>query len=177
MLKLFLFSILLVAFTGNTIYHFKISGINGQEIDLRSCQGKKILLVNTASQSRYVYQVGNLEKLHEKYKDKLVIIAVPSNSFGKEPESQKAIESLFRNHYGAQYLVASKMDVTGSGVSQLYKWLGKSAENGVMNTEVEGDFYKYLIGGNGKLIGYFVPGVDPLDSIVLRSIENPLLDK
>jgi glutathione peroxidase len=171
------FLILTLSALASSIYNFKIAAIDGSEIELSKYQGKKILFVNTATQSRFAGQLRSLEKLYQKYKDSLVIVAVPSKSFGNEPAAASEIKTHLQDQYGAHYLIAAPLDVSGPNTTPLYQWLTSKANNGVMSSSVEGDFQKYLINSDGRLIGYFIPGVDPMDSIVLKSIENKVLAK
>src|SRR6187551_3675597 len=70
--------------TQKNIYDFKVEGLEGGTIDFSTFKGKKILIVNTASQCGYTPQYEGLEKLYETYKDKLVIVGFPANNFGAQ---------------------------------------------------------------------------------------------
>src|SRR6185437_10574758 len=107
----------------STIYSFSVTGIDGTAINFSDFQGKKVLIVNTASNSSQVDQYGQLEKLYQQYKDSLVIVAIPSNSFGNEPNDNATIQSFVMNNYNIHYLLASKTDVLDSSHSPLYSWL------------------------------------------------------
>src|SRR5688572_1024717 len=86
-------SFLIVALVSATsIYDFKVTGLDGNEIDFSGFKGKKILIVNTASKCGNTPQYEGLQKLHEQYKDKLVIIGFPANNFGgQEPGTKTEI--------------------------------------------------------------------------------------
>ena len=89
----FLAIILAVALEGPAIYDFKVAGLDGNEIDFSAYKGKKIMIVNTASKCGNTPQYAELEKLYEKYKDKLVIVGFPANNFGEqEPGSNTEIK-------------------------------------------------------------------------------------
>src|SRR5215469_12002312 len=94
MLRVLLMSLFLFAAAGPTsVYDFKVPALDGSTIDLSAYKGKKILIVNTASKCGFTPQYANLEKLYEKYKDKLVIIGFPANNFGQqEPGSNTEIK-------------------------------------------------------------------------------------
>jgi len=69
-----------------SIYDISINSITGEPINFTDFKGKKILIVNTASECGFTGQYADLEKLYETYKDKLVVIGVPCNQFGgQEP--------------------------------------------------------------------------------------------
>ena len=96
----------------------------GSEIDLSQFKGKKIMIVNTASKCGNTPQYEDLEKLYEKYKDKLVIVGFPANNFGEqEPGSNEEIEEFCKKNYGVTFPMAEKVSVKGDDIAPLYKWL------------------------------------------------------
>lgn len=153
-----------------TIYTFQVPAADGTAIDFNQFQHKKILIVNTASGSRYASQFASLEQLYERYKDSLVIVAVPSNSFSHESMSNSEIRQLITSRYNAHYLIAEKSDVSEAGGMPLYQWLTKVGTNGVMQSEIGDDFQKYLVNSDGTLKGYFISAVDPMDSMIQNAI-------
>lgn len=155
-----------------SVYDFTINDINGTPIKLEQFRGKKILFVNTSSKSIYASQYDSLEMLYQKYKDSLIIIAVPSNSFGNEPGSNEEIKKLISRTYNIHFIIAQKTDVSGDNQSPLYVWLTKIEQNGMMNNPVQDDFYKFLVDGTGRLIGGFVSSVDPLSDEVQNAIRG-----
>ncbi len=165
---------LLVGFTlvTTTIYDFSVKDIDGNNISLEQFRGKKILFVNTASNSSYTNQYASLEQLYQKYKDSLVIIAVPSNSFGNEAGTNSAIKEFVKNRYHAHFIITEKSIVAGESQTPLYAWLTHIEQNGMMNNAVGDDFYKFLVDGSGKLVGGFVSSVDPMSKAVQDAITN-----
>jgi glutathione peroxidase len=163
----FLFPFLL--FTG--IYDFSLPSAQGVEpIHLSDYQGKKILIVNTASSSEQANQYTQLEELYEKYSDSLVVIAVPSNSFGNEQGSDSAIYNHLVDTYGVTFPVAGQTEVAGDSTCQLYQWLTQKALNGAIDTKVKTDFQKFLVDSDGQLIGVFAASVDPMSSDIQDAI-------
>ena len=53
----------------NTIYQFTVNDIEGNEFDFQELEGKKIMVVNTASKCGLTPQYRGLQELYEKYKD------------------------------------------------------------------------------------------------------------
>jgi len=155
-----------------SIYTLGFSSTSGTSVSMQSFQGKKVLLVNIASGSRYVSQLQELQQLQTQYKDSLVVIGFPSNSFGKEPLEDAAIEAFCKNNYGVTFLLARKAPVLGSDKQALYQWLTRQNENGVMEGEVTGDFQKYLIDQNGNLIGAWAPAIAPTDPSITQMLAN-----
>ena len=64
-----------------SIHSFKVKSLDGKIIDFSKFKGKKILVVNTASECGFTPQYEDLEKLYKTYKDKLVIVGFPANNF------------------------------------------------------------------------------------------------
>ncbi|MFZ7114878.1 MAG: glutathione peroxidase, partial [Bacteroidota bacterium] len=107
-----------------TIYDFKIKSIENKEIDLSEYKGKKILIVNTASECGYTSQYAGLQELSDKYKDKLVIIGFPANNFGEqEPGDNTEIKGFCTKNYGVTFPLSSKISVAGDDIDPLFKWL------------------------------------------------------
>ena len=103
-----------------SIYEFNLEALEGGTIDFSKFKGKKILIVNTASECGYTPQYEGLQKLHEQYKDKLVIVGFPTNDFGKqEPGSNAEIASFCKKNYGVSFPMAAKISVKGDDTSPL----------------------------------------------------------
>src|ERR1700742_492876 len=115
MLKLLMLTgMMMAAAMASSIYDFKVPALTGGTIDFSQFKGKKILIVNTASQCGYTPQYEGLEKIYSKYKDRLVIVGFPSNDFGEqEPGSNKEIASFCQKNYGVSFPMAAKIDVKG----------------------------------------------------------------
>lgn len=155
-----------------TIYSFKVNALMGGTIDFSSFKGKKILIVNVASECGYTPQYEGLEKLYEKYKDKLVIIGFPCNQFGEqEPGDSSKIQNFCTKNYGVTFPLASKIDVKGNEQCAIYKWLCNKSENGVLDATVTWNFNKFLINEKGELVHYFSSKVTPQDTTLIKAIE------
>ncbi len=156
-----------------SIYTINVKNINGGDIDFASFSGKKILIVNTAGNSTKAVQYGELEKLHQLYKDSLVIIAFPSNDFGHEPDENASIWLKLKRKYSIHYLVAEKSIVSGADKNNLFKWLGDAKLNGMLNGTINKDFTKFLIDINGRITGVYSNEVSPLDAGLQQAIKAP----
>lgn len=155
-----------------TIYDFKVVALSGGEIDFASFKGKKVLIVNTASKCGYTPQYEGLEKLYERYKDKLVIVGFPANNFlAQEPGSNGEIAAFCKKNYGVSFPMAAKISVKGKDMAPIYQWLTNKAYNRFQNSTVKWNFQKYLIDEEGKLIAVFAPGIEPMSEDVLKAIE------
>lgn len=155
-----------------SIYNISINSLTGEPIGLSSFKGKKILIVNTASECGFTGQYSELQELHETYKDKLVIIGVPCNQFGgQEPGTAKEIESFCQVNYGVTFLMTEKVDVKGENQHPLYSWLTTKELNGVSSSTVKWNFQKYLIDENGQLIDYYYSITKPNNSKITKHLE------
>jgi glutathione peroxidase len=154
-----------------TIYKFKVKGIDGGEIDFSKYRGKKILIVNTASQCGYTKQYKELQELYEKYKEKLVVIGFPANNFGgQEPGTNAEIKTFCTGNYNITFPMAAKISVKGDDTHPIYKWLTTKAENGVLDAEIKWNFNKFLIGADGVLIAYFPSKTTPLSEEIVGKL-------
>ena len=154
-----------------TIYNFKVAGLNGGTIDFADFKGKKILIVNTASKCGFTPQYEDLEALYKKYEGKLVIIGFPANNFfSQEPGSNETIEAFCKKNYGVTFPMAAKISVKGKDMAAIYKWLCNKSENGVMDAKVSWNFNKFLVDENGKLIGHFKSKVKPMDEEIVSKL-------
>lgn len=138
------------------LYQIQINNLEGEQIDLSTFKGKKILIVNTASEFGFTMQYEALQELYNTYKKQLVIIRVPCNQFGgQEPGTAKDIQSFCKINYGVTFLMTEKVDVKVGKQHPLYTWLTQKEQNGMKSSSVKWNFQKYLIDEDGQLIDYF----------------------
>lgn len=146
-----------------SIHKFAVKALDGGTINFADYKGKKILVVNTASQCGYTPQYKELEMLYEKYKTKLVIIGFPANNFGgQEPGSNTEIKTFCEKNYGVTFPMAEKISVKGDDQAPIYKWLTHKAINGVLDAEIKWNFNKFLIDETGHIIAKFDSGTTPM---------------
>jgi glutathione peroxidase len=155
-----------------SIYSLQYADVDGNIVSMNTYQGKKILLVNIATGSTHVSQLGELQQLQQQYGDSVVVIAFPSNSFGNETRSNADIKQFCQSTYGTSFQIAAKDNVAGIGIQPIYNWLAHAADNGIMNGIVGGDFQKFLVNNQGMLVGVFAPSVSPMDSSVIEAINT-----
>lgn len=145
-----------------SIYQFSIKGIDGKMINLADYKGKKLLLVNVASECGFTKQYKELEELNKKYQGKLVIIGFPCNQFGgQEPGTEKEIATFCEKNYGVTFPLTEKIDVKGAKQHPIYHWLTEKSENGKHNSSILWNFQKYLIDENGNFIDVFYSATSP----------------
>jgi len=145
-----------------SIFDYKVEKLDGGEINFADYKGKKIMIVNTASECGFTPQYSKLQELHEKMKNDLVIIGFPANNFGgQEPGSNEDIKSFCQKNYGVEFPMAAKVSVKGSDIHPMFKWM-----NGIENPDFTGDikwnFEKYLFDEEGKLVHRYRSVKDPM---------------
>lgn len=157
-----------------TIYQFKVTDLYGNEFDFASLKGKKILIVNTASECGLTPQYKDLEAIYGKYKDKnFVIVGFPANNFGaQEPGSNEQIATFCQKNYGVTFPMMAKISVKGNDKHELYKFLTEKSKNGLQDSEVEWNFQKYLINEQGELVKVLSPRVLPTDNEIVGWING-----
>ncbi|HMG66217.1 MAG TPA: glutathione peroxidase [Chitinophagaceae bacterium] len=151
----------------SSVYEFKLKSIEGKAFSLAQYKGKKVLIVNTASKCGYTPQYGDLQKLADMYKDKLVVIGFPENNFEQEFGTNSEIKAYCEQRWGVKFPLSEKVSVKGADIDPLFKYLTE-AENPDFTGEIKWNFEKFLIDENGKLVHRFRTKVSPLDAQITR---------
>ena len=163
----------------STFYEFleanpnaKVKSIDGKEVDYTQFRGKKVLIVNTASECGYTPQYEDLEKLYETYKDKLIILGFPANNFGgQEPGTNEEIKEFCKSKYSVTFPMFEKISVLGDDMAPLYKWLTSKDMNGWNEQQPKWNFNKYLLDENGNLIKYYSSAVKPMSDDIVSQLK------
>lgn len=156
-----------------SIHKFKIEGLEAQEIDFATFKGKKIMVVNVASECGYTSQYQQLQELYEEFNHKLEIVGIPANDFGsQEPGTNNEIQAFCKRNYGVSFPMAAKVTVLGEQAHPIYKWLTNKAQNGVIDSEVTWNFNKFLLDEEGHLVAYHPSSVSPIDESILDWLMN-----
>jgi len=156
-----------------TAQDFEFKAIGGGKVAMKDFAGKPVLLVNVASACGFTPQYAGLQKLHEEYGPRgLVVLGVPCNDFGaQEPGSEKEIKSFCETSFGANFPMTAKERVIGAGAHPLYKWIGKELGEDQLP---RWNFHKYLIGKNGELLGAYPSKVAPQAPELVKAVEEAL---
>ena len=156
-----------------SIYDFSVPTSSGDQQSLRDYQGKVVLIVNTASKCGFTPQYEGLQRLHDKYSERgLVVVAMPCNQVGaQEPGSNAAVQEFCQLNYGLSFPVMGKIEVNGSGQHPLYAHLTKQAK-GLITDSIKWNFTKFLVNRDGQVIERFAPVTKP--EAISKNIEELL---
>lgn len=157
-----------------TLHSFVVKDIDGNDFNLASLQGKKVLVVNTASKCGLTPQYKILQAIYETYGgDKFTIIGFPANNFAaQEPGTNGEIAEFCEKNYGVTFPMMSKISVKGDDMAPVYQWLTQKSQNGVKDSEVSWNFQKYLIDENGHLVDFVVPKEKPDTDKIINWIKG-----
>lgn len=159
----------------NVPFHSLIVNLNnGADLPLETLKNKKVLIVNTASNCGYTRQYEELQKLYNAYREKLVVIAFPSNNFKEQEKgSDEEIASFCQVNFGVTFPIASKSVVIKTlQQNKVFEWLTHKELNGWNDKPPSWNFSKYLVNEDGSLTHYFDPAVSPLSVEVQKAINN-----
>jgi len=157
-----------------TFHDFSAKTIEGEMLNMSVFDGKKVLVVNTASKCSNTPQYSELEELYKTYgSEKFVIIGFPANNFlRQEPGTDEEIKEFCEINYGVTFQMMSKISVKGDDIDPIYKWLTSKEENGVMDSKVSWNFQKYLIDENGHLVGTVSPRESPMTDEIVNWVKG-----
>ncbi|MEN8787618.1 MAG: glutathione peroxidase [Flavobacteriales bacterium] len=146
-----------------SLYKYSANKPNGESVSMEDYKGKVVLVVNTATKCGLTPQFAGLEKLHQDYKERgLVILGFPCNQFlGQEPVSNDKMEETCQINHGVTFQLMEKIDVNGSKAHPIYKFLKTKIKSGLFSSRIKWNFEKFLIDGNGKPIKRFSPKAKP----------------
>lgn len=149
------------------IYDLSVETLTGKTVSLDSYRDKVLLVVNTASKCGFTPQYEGLEKLHQAYKDKgLVILGFPCNQFGaQEPGGESDIQAFCQLNYGVSFPMHAKVDVNGDNTHPLYRVLKKSARGVLGSESIKWNFTKFLVDRKGNVVDRFAPTTKPEDLV------------
>ncbi len=157
-----------------SIYSLTATLNNGEQFPLAQLEGKKIMIVNTASDCGYTGQYDGLEKLYQEHKNQLVILAFPSNDFKEQEKgTDESIAAFCKLNYGISFpLMKKSIVLKKAGQNEIFSWLTAQNKNGWNNQAPSWNFCKYIIDEHGQLLNCFPPSVEPSSPEVLNVISK-----
>ena len=157
-----------------SFYNIKVKTIDGEDFDLSTFKGKKLLVVNVASKCGLTPQYKQLEELYKEYKNQnFAVLAFPSSDFANQEysDSQK-ISSFCQKNYGVTFPIFEKVSVKGKSKHFIYQWLTEKNKNGKKNVSVLWNFQKFIIDENGQWVDYFLPTTSPKSKKIVKWINS-----
>jgi glutathione peroxidase len=157
-----------------SFYDLKAKTIDGENFDFSSLKGKKVLIVNVASECGFTGQYKPLQELYDAYSDKnFTIIGFPCNDFGgQEPGSEESIKGFCEKNYGVSFPLMAKVNIKKTPQSPIYTWLTSKVSNGVADHSVRWNFHKFLIDENGILVASHGSSVNPMSEEIISFVEG-----
>jgi glutathione peroxidase len=156
-----------------SIYTILVQTNTGETINLEKYKGKKIVIVNTASDCGFTGQYAELETLYNQHKNNLVVLAFPANDFkNQESGNDNDIANFCKKNYGVTFPIFAKGQViAGKQQNEIFYWLSNAKENGWSNTAPTWNFCKYVINEQGVLTHFFKNTVSPLSKDFINAVE------
>lgn len=158
--------------TGTGFYALSADDIDGHPQALAKYQGQVALVVNTASKCGFTPQYEGLEKLYTELAPRgFVVLAWPSNDFGsQEPGSADEIKTFCSSKYDVTFPMFAKV-VTKAGPDQSPIYASLEKATGKLPSW---NFCKYLVGKDGKVLGFYPSKVTPGDAELRKAIDAAL---
>ncbi|MEO5683395.1 MAG: glutathione peroxidase [Chitinophagaceae bacterium] len=155
-----------------SFYTLKAVLNDGSTLDMTSLKGKKILLVNTASDCGYTGQYDQLQQLYSQYNTSLVVIGFPANDFKEQEKGTDSdIAAFCKKNYGVTFPLVQKSTVIKStDQNAIFQWLSDPAKNGWNSNAPSWNFCKYLVNEEGALTAFFSSGIDPMGEEMTKAI-------
>ncbi|AOY89126.1 glutathione peroxidase [Marinobacter salinus] len=131
--------------------------------------GKPMLVVNTASHCGYTGQFEGLEALHEKYRDKgLVVVGFASDDFRQEAATEEEAATVCFKNFGVTFTMIAPGPVTGDQANPVFRHINEQSQSPRWN------FSKYVLDRNGEVVQAFPSRVTPNDPELIRAVESVL---
>lgn len=156
-----------------SFYSLTAIGNKGDTIHFSQFKGKKILIVNTASDCGFTGQYDELEKLYQQYEGQLAILAFPANDFKEqEKKDDVAIAEFCKINYGVTFPLMQKSHVIkGPEQHPVFQWLSQPEQNGWCGQQPMWNFSKYILNEEGVLTHFYSQSISPLGKQVISAIQ------
>jgi len=147
-----------------TFYDITFRDSFGSTISMSEFRGQVVLIVNTATKCGLAGQFKELEELHQKYKDKgLVVIGFPSDQFKQEPETNETMVKACLINFGVTFLISEKINVNGKDTHPLFVYLKKELPGGMLGSSIKWNFTKFLVSKDGVPFKRYSPTTTPTE--------------
>jgi glutathione peroxidase len=148
--------------TTQTLFDLGYTSNGGEQVPLAPFAGRPVLVVNTASKCGFTPQYEALQKLHEEFADRgLLVLGFPCDQFAhQEPGNDGDIEAFCSINYGVTFPLSTKVEVNGSGTDSVFAFL-KERAGGLLGSRIKWNFTKFLVAPDGVTVSRFSPKTDP----------------
>jgi glutathione peroxidase len=154
-----------------SVYDYSVKSIDGKDVKLSQYKGKKLLIVNVASECGYTPQYKELEELSKKHGDRVTVLGFPANNFGgQEPGTNDQIATFCEKNYGVTFPMFAKISVKGADTDPLYQFLADKSRNGAVSDAPTWNFCKYLVDEQGRVVGFYKSDVKPMSDELVAAI-------
>lgn len=155
--------------TQTSFFNFTVNSLDGQPVSFGQYRGKKVIVLNTASECGYTPQYADWEKFYAENKEAVVVLGFPCNDFGgQEPGGEAAINAFCTGNYKVTFPMFSKVAIKGADKHPLYAALQSTAG------DVGWNFEKFLVGKDGRVLKHFTSDVEPDSPELMAAIEAAL---
>jgi glutathione peroxidase len=145
-------------------YSLSANTLEGEQFDFEQLRGKRVLIVNTASECGFTPQYKDLQALWDQSnQEEFIILGFPCNDFGgQESGSASEIKSFCSKNYGVTLQMMEKVSIKGENVHPVYEWLTQKEQNGNSNANVRWNFCKFLVNESGQWTASYLMTTSPL---------------
>ena len=160
----------------HAVYELPLRTLEGEPTSLAEHEGRALLLVNVASECGLTPQYAGLQKLHETYGPRgLVVVGFPCNQFGgQEPGTAEEIRGFCDARYGVTFPMMEKIEVNGPGRHPLYRELTAAPDASGAAGDVQWNFEKFVVSADRETVRRFRPKTAPDDPALVEAIEDAL---
>jgi glutathione peroxidase len=159
-----------------SLHSIPVKTLDGRTTTLGQFAGQTLLVVNVASKCGLTPQYEGLEQLQKTYSERgFSVIGVPSNQFGgQEPGTAEEIATFCSTTYGVSFPLLEKVDVNGPDQHPLFAELTAQPDAAGEAGDIQWNFEKFLVSGEGEVVSRFRPGTVPEAPELVAAIEAQL---
>ncbi len=162
-----------------TLLDLPVTTLQGEATTLGDLtRHRPALLVNVASRCGLTPQYTQLEALQRDLGSSgFTVVGFPCNQFGgQEPGTNEQIAEFCSATYGVSFPMTDKIDVNGAGRNAIYSHLSTVADDDGEAGDVQWNFEKFLIDGDGEVVKRFRPRTEPDAPEVTAAIKELLAE-
>jgi glutathione peroxidase len=159
-----------------SVKNIELHTLDGKPATIGQFADKAVLVVNVASKCGLTPQYTALEELQKNYGGRgFSVVGFPCNQFGgQEPGSPEEIATFCAANYGVSFPLFEKIEVNGDGRHPVYTELTRAADAAGEAGDIQWNFEKFLLDGEGEVVARFRPRTEPDAPEVIAAIEGLL---